>query len=143
MNQEAVMVPMGSWAKDRLRALSDTDKQRDESKVQSGFGKKILNWVGRELAFPSNVLHMATECYNRQHSAAFPLTLPEWFIKLFSDEGDCVLDPFVGSGTTAVAAKKLNRHYVGIDLQPDYCDLAIERLKTATPSNIHQIRRRG
>ena len=143
MNQESVMVPMGSWAKDRLRALSDTDKKRDESKVQSGFGKKILNWVGRELAYPSNVLHMATECYNRQHSAAFPLALPEWFIELFSDEGDCVLDPFVGSGTTAVAAKKLNRHYVGIDLQPDYCDLANERLKTATPTNVHQIRRRG
>lgn len=134
MNQDAVMVPMGSWASDRLRNLSDTDKKRDESKVQSGFGKKILNWVGRELAYPSNVLHMATECYNQGHSAAFPLALPEWFIKLFSDEGDIVLDPFAGSGTTAVAAMKLNRRYFGIEIQPDYCDLARERIGTMLSS---------
>ena len=128
MNQKAVMVPMGSWADGRLKNLSDTDKRRDESRVSSGFGKKILNWVGRELAYPSNVLHMATECYNQSHSAAFPQALPEWFIKLFSDEGDLVLDPFLGSGTTAVAAHKLNRRYFGIEIQPDYCELARERL---------------
>ena len=128
MNQDDVMVPMGSWADGRLKNLSDTDKRRDESRVSSGFGKKILNWVGRELAYPSNVLHMATECYNQSHSAAFPQALPEWFIKLFSDEGDLVLDPFLGSGTTAVAARDLNRRYFGIEIQPDYCDLARERL---------------
>ena len=140
MNQDDVMVPMGSWANDRLRNLSDTDKRRDESKVQSGFGKKILNWVGRELAYPSNVLHMATECYNQRHSATFPLALPEWFIKLFSDENDVVLDPFAGSGTTAVAAKKVNRRYFGIEIQPDYCELAQERLGKVLPSENDRIR---
>ena len=49
-----------------------------------------------------------------------------WFIKLFTDEGDLVLDPFMGAGTTAVACIKLNRHYVGIEMMEKYCDLALE-----------------
>lgn len=72
MRQEAVMVPVGDWAKGRLKNLSETDRSRDESKVRSGFGKNVSNWVGREMVYPSNVLHMATECGNRSHSAAFP-----------------------------------------------------------------------
>lgn len=130
MYQESVMVPMGEWARTRLKKLSETDKRRDESKVNSGFGKNISNWVGREKAFPNNVLHMATECYNQGHSATFPVSLPEWFIKLFTVEGDVVLDPFVGAGTTAVAAKQLNRHYIGIDLNREFCEIARVRLRT-------------
>lgn len=57
MYQESVMVPMGGWAKTRLRKLSETDKRRDESKVGSGFGKNISNWLGRKMAYPNNVLH--------------------------------------------------------------------------------------
>lgn len=124
MNQEAVMVPMGNWAKTRLKRLSETDKRRDESKVESGFGKNVSNWLGRNKVYPTNVLHMATECNNRNHSAAFPEDLPRWFIKLFTKPGDVVLDPFIGSGTTAVAAMNLNRHYVGIDVLEEYCELA-------------------
>ncbi len=131
MNQEAVMVPMGDWARSRLRNLSETDKRRDESGVRSGFGKKIVNWVGREFAFPANVLHMATECYTRNHSATFPVALPEWFIKLFSDEGDAVLDPFAGSGTSAVAAQNLGRRFLGIELRPEYCEVARKRSEEA------------
>jgi site-specific DNA-methyltransferase (adenine-specific) len=128
MYQDEVKVPIGNWANDRLKNLSDTDQRRDNSKVGSGFGKKISNWVGKDLVYPSNVLHMATECYNQQHSAVFPVALPEWFIKLFTSENDVVLDPFVGSGTTLVAAKKLGRAYIGIDTNPDYCVLSANRL---------------
>jgi DNA modification methylase len=124
MRQESVMVPVGDWAIDRLKKLSPTDKMRDESKVGSGFGKNISNWLDRELVYPTNVLHLATECSNRNHSATFPLGLPSWFIKLFSDEEDLVLDPFMGVGTTAIAAIKLNRHYVGIELSPNYHELS-------------------
>jgi len=127
MYQEAVMIPVGDWAKERLVKLSDTDKVRDESKVGSGFGKNVSNWLGRPMVYPTNVLHLATECANRNHSAAFPLALPEWFIKLFTQPGDLVLDPFSGSGTTALAAKQLNRHYVGIDIDPAYVELARNR----------------
>ena len=72
MHQDAVRVPMGDWKHARLRNLSATDKRRDNSRVNSGFGKKIANWIGRDLAYPTNVLHMATECGNKSHSAAFP-----------------------------------------------------------------------
>ena len=128
MYQEAVMVPMGDWSVSRLKNLSETDKRRDNSKVRSGFGKNISNWVGREMAYPDNVLHMATECGNKNHSAAFPVALPAWFINLFTAPGDVVLDPFLGSGTTAVAAKQLSRRYVGIELMEAYVAEAHRRL---------------
>lgn len=127
MYQKEVMVPMGTWAKTRLKKLNDTDRIRDESKVNSGFGKNISNWIGREKAYPTNVLHFATECYNKNHSAVFPKTLPEWFIKLFTKEHDWVLDPFVGSGTTSEVAQNLSRNSVGIDILSDYCELANKR----------------
>ncbi len=141
MNQEAVMVPMGDWANTRLKNLSDTDKRRDESKAESGFGKNISNWLGRSMAYPTNVLHMATECANRNHSATFPRHLPEWFIKLFTDEGDTVLDPFMGSGTTIYAAMDLNRHAIGIDIVEEYCDMVLEKINSCrltTPAYITQ-----
>ncbi len=127
MYQDAVRVPMGDWSQSRLRNLSETDKRRDNSRVQSGFGKKIDNWIGRELAYPDNVLHLATECGNRGHSAAFPIELPEWFIKLFTQTGDVVLDPFIGSGTTAIAAMQLGRRCIGIEMSPAYFQVAKQR----------------
>ena len=128
MYQEEVMVPMGDWKNSRLKNMSDTDKKRDESKVGSGFGKKIENWVTRDLAYPTNVLHMATECGNRSHSAAFPESLPEWFIKLFTTEGDTVLDPFSGSGTTLKVAKAMKRNAVGIEILDEYCEITAYRV---------------
>lgn len=128
MYQESVMVPVGEWAKDRLANLSETDKIRDESRVGSGFGKNVSNWLGRQMVYPTNVLHMATECGNRGHSAAFPVDLPAWFIKLFTQPGDVVLDPFLGSGTTALAAAQLGRSYIGIELSQEYVTIAQERV---------------
>ena len=128
MYQEAVMVPVGSWAEGRLANLSETDRSRDESRVGSGFGKNVSNWLGREMVYPNNVLHMATESSNKNHSAVFPVELPSWFIKLFTVPGDVVLDPFIGSGTTAVAAQQLGRYYVGIDVNDEYVEIAKRRL---------------
>lgn len=128
MNQEAVMVPVGDWAKNRLAKLSTTDQLRDESKVGSGFGKRVANWIGRDLVYPTNVIHLATECGNRNHSAAFPIELPEWFIKLFTKPEDLVLDPFMGSGTTALAATNLGRNFIGVDINAEYINLAQERI---------------
>ncbi len=118
MDQDSVRVPIGDWAKSRLTRLSEKDKTRDPSGTGSGFGKNVSNWVGRDTVFPTNVLHLASECGNAKHSAAFPVTLPEFFVKLFTRKGDTVLDPFEGSGTTGVAATKLGRRYIGIDILP-------------------------
>jgi len=99
--------------------------------VGSGFGKNVSNWLGKENVYPTNVLHLATECANRGHSASFPVSLPTWFIKLFTQEEDLVLDPFMGSGTTGVACIKLKRHFIGIEAKKEYCDLAIESIEKA------------
>jgi len=129
MYQEEVMVPMGDWTKNRLKNLSETDKTRDNSKVGSGFGKNISNWLDRDKAYPTNVLHLATECNNKNHSAAFPDELPEWFIKLFTQENDTVLDPFMGSGTTLIVANRMKRNSIGIDVVPEYCEMVRKQLQ--------------
>ena len=64
----------------------------------------------------------------KEHSATFPDKLPEWFIKLFTNPGDLVLDPFIGSGTTAVVAKKLGRHYIGIEKNKTYARQTTKKL---------------
>ena len=63
MYQENVKVPVGEWAKDRLKNLSETDKIRDNAKNGSGFGKNISNWVGRDTVYPSNVLHLSNKYF--------------------------------------------------------------------------------
>jgi DNA modification methylase len=128
MYQESVMVPIGNWSNKRLAKLSQTDIMRDESKVGSGFGKNISNWLGKNFVYPTNVLHLATECDNRGHSASFPVSLPSWFIKLFTQKEDIVLDPFLGSGTTAIACLELGRHYIGIEAMENYFALSNESI---------------
>lgn len=63
------------------------------------------------------------------HPAAFPIELPKRCIKLFSYVGDTVLDPFLGSGATLIAAQRYNRRGIGVDVARNYCDIAISRLK--------------
>lgn len=120
MRQESVMVPMGKWRHTRLKHLSETDHIRDLSRNSNGFGKKVTNWVNRDMAYPTNVLHLATECGYKGHPATFPKSLPAWFIKLFTDEGDVVMDPFAGSGTALIAALELERNAIGIDISAEY-----------------------
>jgi len=139
MYQQEVMVPMGDWKDSRLKKLSETDQRRDNSRVLSGFGKNISNWIGREMAYPTNVIHLATECGNRNHSAAFPVELPSWFIKLFTQPGDIILDPFMGSGTSAIAAQSLDRRFVGVELNPEYIAIAEKRIAEQKTSNLFTV----
>lgn len=62
--------------------------------------------------------------------SGFPVQLPETCILLSTNENDLVLDCFMGSGTTAVACKKLNRNFIGIELSKEYCEIAKERIRT-------------
>jgi site-specific DNA-methyltransferase (adenine-specific) len=64
-----------------------------------------------------------------QHPATFPDKLASDFIQCFTKEGMIVLDPFMGSGTVAAMAKKLNRNYIGFEISKEYCDIAKQRLK--------------
>lgn len=124
MNQEAVKRPVGNWRDKRRKTLCENDLKRTKSKTGSGFAKKMANLVEHDMVLPSNVLFLATVCHDKGHSAAFPKALPEFFVKLFSDPGDLVLDPFVGSGTTCVVAKGLGRRFIGIDSDANSCELA-------------------
>lgn len=118
------MTPTGDWRHTRLKSLRKADQVKKSSSTGSGFTRKAENWIGREMAYPTNVLHLATECANKGHSAVFPESLPEWFIKLFTKAGDMVLDPFMGSGTTLKVCERLERNSIGIELLPRYCEAA-------------------
>ena len=66
------------------------------------------------------------------HPAPFPVELPKRFINLYSFKNDLILDPFIGSGSTAIAAKLLDRDYIGYELNPEYVKIAKNRLKDET-----------
>ena len=116
MNQDAVKIPIGDWAEPRLKNMSRNDRSRQQSATNSGVGRKISAWEKRNTVYPSNVLHKPPVCHNTGHSAAFPEWLSEFFIKLFTDENDVVLDPFSGSGTTFRVARRMNRLPLGIEI---------------------------
>lgn len=116
MRQDAVKIPIGDWTAKRLANMSKNDKSRQESSTHSKIGRRIANWEGKKSVYPSNVLHKSPVAHNTGHSAAFPEWLPEFFINLFTDEGDFVLDPFLGSGTTYRVAEMMGRIPVGIEI---------------------------
>ena len=83
--------------------------------------------VGEGLAYPSNVIDVKSGARVVGHSAAFPVAFPLFFVKAFTDEGDAVYDPFMGSGTTLVAAAQVKRIAYGCEISPAYCDLIRRR----------------
>ena len=108
------------------------NRSSTESKTGSGFKRDVLDTCQSEdgLVFPSNVLTFASLCHNVGHSAAFPSYLPEWFIKLLTNEGDTVLDPFLGSGTTYYVAKNMNRVPIGIEIHESYLENIQRNIET-------------
>lgn len=90
------------------------------------------------LAWPSNVLelrhgrHVGDNHGTIGHAAAFPVRLPTWFLRAFSDEGDVVLDPFLGSGTTLIAAHQTKRVAYGVEISPAYVDTICRRWEQHT-----------
>ena len=134
MYQDEVKVPIGDWAQKRFKSMTENDFVRYISKNNTHLGRNVSNWLDRKKVYPhnvlvfeeehrlymSNVIENAVDSTSKNHSAIFPVELPSWFIRVFSKEGDVVLDPFLGSGTTAVAAVLHNRKYVGIEIKNEY-----------------------
>ncbi len=135
-NHEGVKKPIGEWAETRLSNLGESDLSRHNSVNQSGFGRDLSRWVGKDKVLPSNVFTYAVVGKNKTHPAVYPTALPEFFIKLLCPEHGMVLDPFAGSGTTGIAALSLGRDCILIDNQENYYHIAIERLKGEVPAQI-------
>jgi DNA modification methylase len=135
MYQDAVKVDIGDWAAKRFKSMSENDFIRHISKNNSHLGRNVSNWLNKKKVYPHNVLVFEEEhrlymsnlfesavesSSSKNHSAVFPIELPTWFILLFTREGDIVLDPFMGSGSTAIAAKLLKRNYLGTEIHAKY-----------------------
>jgi site-specific DNA-methyltransferase (adenine-specific) len=106
------------------RALSPKQREARGLPHESAISKEEF------LASTLDVWEIRPESARRvQQPAPFPLELPERFIRLYTYRGDVVLDPFLGSGTTAVAAMRNDRRYVGYDTDPAYVAIAAARLE--------------
>jgi hypothetical protein len=90
--------------------------------------RKLVDGRHEGIARPSNVIEVKTESSQGSHSAPFPLALVEFFLLAFSDAGDVVFDPFMGSGTTMAAAQALGRTGYGCEISPAYCDVILRRI---------------
>lgn len=122
------------WTNNTLKAVSEYEDLYifwkpgeyviDRSKLSA---QEWKDWGSRGVWYINSVRA------NDDHEAKFPEELATRIIRLFSAEGDLVIDPFMGSGTTAVAAIKMNRQYIGIEKESDYVKLAETRLKNLMP----------
>jgi site-specific DNA-methyltransferase (adenine-specific) len=107
---------VGVYSKDSLRLENSTGRDPD---IENG---EFVEWT-------RSVWHIATESATRVgHPAPFPVELPTRLIRLYTYPGDLVLDPFAGSGSTCVAARLADRHYIGYDIDADYVATARSRL---------------
>jgi DNA modification methylase len=108
---------------------ANTKKSSNGSGLKSG---APAGGMKEGIARPSNVVEFAAADGQDGHSAAFPVALPEFFIKGFSDKGDTIYDPFMGSGTTLMAAEKNGRIGYGTEISPVYCDVIVKRWQDFT-----------
>jgi len=90
-------------------------------------------YIGPGLAYPGNRLPTFTASHEATgHAAAFPVGLPEFFFRAYSDAGDVVIDPFLGSGSSIIAAERANRVGLGMELSEGYVDVAVRRWEAFT-----------
>ena len=107
--------------------LPRTKAERENGRIDSIEKEDFISQTKSIWSFP-------TERASRvNHPAPFPVDLPRKCIEMYTFEGDIVLDPFLGSGTTAVASKQTGRKYIGVDLSEEYCKIAEQRVES-TPS---------
>ncbi len=123
----------GSWQSATNPTLRDTHEYilvfSKENFNRYPNGRKSTIDKEEFLEFTKSVWHFPAESAKKVgHPAPFPLELPSRLIKLYTLEGDVILDPFIGSGTTAIAAKRLKRNFIGYEINKEYKNLADKRL---------------
>lgn len=95
------------------------------------------------LAYPSNVLRLGKNAESVEHGAVYPVALPEFFIRAYSDSADYVFDPFAGAGTTLIAAESNGRPSLNVEISPAYCDVIVKRWEAATGKKATRPKRRS
>jgi len=114
------------------------DRKRATGTKTGGSENQGKNWspgkhIGEGLAYPGNRLPTFSESHSPLgHAAAFPVGLPEFFCKAYTDPGDVVFDPFCGSGSTIIAAEITGRRGMGSEISPAYCDIIVARWENYT-----------
>ena len=119
----------------RIRINSPLNKNKNEE--TGNIDIKALSKKG--IARPGNVIRLNGNNEVWNHPAMFPIGLPEFFIRLTTEKNDTVLDPFLGSGSTLIAAEKTGRICYGIDLKPEYIDIVIARWEKLTGKKAEKI----
>ena len=125
----------GSWLSAKNPTLRDQHEyilvfSKDTFTRQNPFGRKSTISRGEFLEFTKSVWTFpAVSAKEIGHPAPFPVELPYRLIQLYTFEGEVVLDPFMGSGQTAIASLKSKRFYVGYEIVPEYVELAQKRIK--------------
>jgi DNA modification methylase len=121
-------------------------KQAPNNQGKKGYGTAIAQGVIESsdgMAYPSNVLSLGKNREALGHPAAYPTALPDFFTRVMTDRGDIVFDPFLGSGSTLIAAHALERRCFGTEISATYCDTIIERWQLFTDSEAKLIDERG
>jgi len=103
-------------------------KGQNKPNAESYFNTKRIDTINAGLYYPVSILHGQNGLSNSVHPTQKPVSLLEYLIATYSNEGDLILDPFLGSGTTAVACRNLKRKYIGFELHEDYYDICVKRL---------------
>ena len=125
---ESMRVPYDEKSKKRMLKPIKKRFNRDEQNQNT---VEYKQWKENPNgALPSTLITIGSESQrlSDKHFSVFPLKLATYFIKGASKENDTILDPFMGSGTVAVAAKSLNRNYIGFDISNAYCEEANKRI---------------
>lgn len=118
------------WDREDVERRKKLIHNYERANSPSGHGRKRVQ-AGPEKVRPSNLILMEPEFGRNptKHPARFPVDLPEFFIKLMTQEGDAVFDPFAGTCTTAVAAERLDRQWLVTELDPDWAGILPQRLE--------------
>lgn len=131
---EDIVVFYSSFGTYNPQGVFETDgKPRggtNPSKTELGFGKSIKRaYRQTKSGYPKSIIEIGTDNRKNVHPTQKPIALMEYLIKTYTDEGELVLDFTCGSGTTCKAAQNLNRRFIGIDISPEYCAIARQRLE--------------